>query len=75
MELLEKHWPKILGVIGVVAPALGWIGNSIYDGAVYKGELKAKQEINETYNEALRDAIIYRAKYESCCSDLREDQP
>ena len=54
-------------------PIFTWVGTSVYNGAVYKGELKAKQEIDETYNEALRDAIVYRAKYESCCSELQED--
>jgi len=75
MNWVKNNLKELLAVVGILTPLLSVVGNSIDEGAVHKGELKAKQEINETYNEALRDAIVYRAKYESCCTDLHEDQP
>lgn len=69
MEKLKEYWPQILGTIGVITPLVGWIGNAIIEGAEHKGYNQAKTEVNETYNDALRDAIIYRAKWESCCTD------
>lgn len=69
MDKLKEYWSQILGVIGVLTPLIGWVGNSIVEGAEHKGYNRAKTEINEEYNEAIRDAIIYRAKYESCCAD------
>ena len=72
METLKKYWPQILGTIGVLSPAVGWVANRVIDGAINEGYVKAKEEINETYNEALRDAIVYRAKFESCCSESKD---
>lgn len=69
METLKKYWPQILGTVGVLSPAVGWVANKVVEGAETSGYIKAKEEINETYNEALRDAIVYRAKFESCCSE------
>ena len=72
MDTLKKYWPQILGTIGMVTPAVGWVSNKIIEGAKNDGKLEAKEEINEDYNNALRDAIVYRAKWESCCTDETE---
>lgn len=74
MELIKKYWMQITGTIAIVSPLLTWVGNAILEGAEHKGYVKAKEEINEEYNDALRDAIIYRAKYEGCCSTVQENQ-
>lgn len=74
MDKLKEYWPQIVGTIGILTPLLGWVGNNIIEGQQAKGYNKAKNEINESYNDALRDAIVYRAKYESCCSDISETE-
>lgn len=72
MESLKKYWPQIIATIGVISPPVAWVANKVIEGAETSGYIKAKEEINETYNEALRDAIVYRAKFESCCSESED---
>ena len=45
-----------------------WLGNNLLEGSEQKGYNKAKSELHEGYNEALRDAITYRALYDVCCT-------
>jgi hypothetical protein len=68
VETIKKYLPHATGILTVVIPLLTWIGNGMLEGAEHRGYIKAKQETNEEYSQALRDAIIYRAKYESCCT-------
>lgn len=72
METLKKYWPQILGALGVLSPVVAWVSDSIIEGAKNEGKLEAKEEINEDYNNALRDAIVFRAKWESCCAEESE---
>lgn len=70
MDFLEKNKSTLMAVgIPALISALGWIGTMVFDGVELRGYNRAKTEIRDEYNEALRDAIIFRAKWESCCTD------
>jgi hypothetical protein len=65
---IQKNWGWLSGLLtSMIIPFIIWVGNSILEGENLKGYNKAKIELNEEYNNALRDAIIFRAKYDACC--------
>jgi uncharacterized membrane protein (DUF106 family) len=66
MEWAKKNMQYIIS--GIVIPFLMWAGNEILNAQYQKGYNEAKHANDEEFNQALRDAIIYRAKYESCCT-------
>lgn len=69
-ELLNKNKNALMAVgIPAAISLLGWCGTMIADGVELNGYNRAKTEMNEEYNNALRDAIIFRAKWESCCTN------
>jgi hypothetical protein len=66
---IHKNWGWLSGLLtSIIIPFIIWVGNSILEGENLKGYNKAKIEMNDEYNKALRDAIIFRAKYDACCS-------
>lgn len=68
-EWVKKNWLQISTAITFICTGASWTVNKLIEGAKNEGYLQAREQFDEEHNEALRDAIIYRAKYESCCSE------
>jgi hypothetical protein len=68
METVKKYWMQITGTIAIVTPLVTWGGRKILEGEYQKGYNEAKNEIAPTADKAVHDAILYRVKYETCCS-------
>ena len=62
-----------VGKLGVDVVKTAW-GNH-YKAGVHEGVITTKNERDEEYNTAIRDAIVYRAKYDVCCSRHGADRP
>lgn len=66
MEKIKPYIPHIVAAVSLVTPAIAWVANYVITGAEAQGYIRAKNEIDENHNKALRDAIMYRAMYDLC---------
>jgi len=66
VEKLKPYVPHIVAAVSLVTPAIAWVANYVITGAEAQGYIRAKQEIDERHNQALGDAIRYRALYDLC---------
>jgi predicted negative regulator of RcsB-dependent stress response len=66
-----KEWAKnnVQYIVSTVLIPLGiWLGSKVLEGEHQKGYNEGKQEVEQTADKALHDAIVYRLKYEHCCA-------
>ena len=61
--------PKNIGIAVTLITTLG--GGIAYgvDFLIEYGRLKAKEELNEEYNEVIVESIVTRNQLELCCSE------
>lgn len=73
MEKLRPYAKWIAGFLTMVLiPAAKWTSDRVIEGAEAKGYIKARSEIDEKYNQALYEAIIANALYDSCRESHRD---